>query len=1095
MKTLLVLLFVFLSNLVIGQSLPTAVDNSKWFPPVRSQEAIPNCTQFSLVYYLKSAIWNKQFNRDPKLEINQFNHNFVWNQMIDPVYEKSNAEAGFYFMKEQGCATMADFPANEQSASIQPSTAAKIKALTFKSKRLFKTDFASCGGNYQSINQRLISLKDSLSHGKCFTINILIFDSFFKMSVNHNIYSCYGAVSLDSIKPSHVVTVVGYDDNIKTAKGNGALKVIDSNADLTQGIFYLDYNWLYLTSSDYTCYFLEEDFSSQPKMVADIKLSGGISGKDVSDAKYPFVEALVTSAGKTVDFNDYSFYLSNQNQLQIVNVNGNKLPLRSKLITKPLNNLDGNYELVSDLSTLSSVSNFKSAAVIVFDPISANYVGADGQSFFSYTRAATANIEQAYLYFIDTDKKIVATVKNLSDTTIIANSFYTNIVKPAGNTDPWIYVKSCTSVLKRKLITFSTDGAEVNNPPVFVQLPAAETIVTRGDVVNLQIDASDPEGKTLVYSVANGVGGTIDQTGKFTYTTTQSGTFSFAIKVSDGVSDIITSFNVKVLDPVVEPLVFTKVPDSEVIIHQEELYSFKFAATGPKDRTLSFSLSGELSWPFLKITFNESTGEFSFLCDGTHLASLPFTVKVSDGVSSVSTEFRIIVKEKTNTPPSFINLPGTLSVFQGSTLTHQFEASDKENNPLVFSLLDPVPGATMSSSGLLTFKSSVVGTVNLTIFVSDGYVSVNQVIAIKVDLLTTNTAPTFINPPTDLLAYTNKVFTYQFTANDKENDKLTFSFPFVLQGVDITSSGLLTVSLKTTATLKLQVMVSDGIVSTSQDVIVEVKDIPNTPPVFVDPGVLYAVVGQTFKYQFVVNDKENDRIIFLLSYPVPEATITSDGLLTFKSNVVGPVQFEVIANDGLALTNFTVTIKTENANNTAPAFVNPPGTLKAYVDETIYYQFSASDAENDKLKFVFLNSLDETSITNDGLLSFKASKVGTYKFTVLVSDGKLTASTEVTVVVDFNVGTEDIPEVNYSVKAYPNPVVSNLSIEFTLDKSSLVSVTLYDLQGRLVTLINKDKYEAGENTIDFDASNLRSGAYLCKFVAGNFNQTIKIIKQ
>ena len=266
----LILLLVLLSTLSFGQNLPLFVDNGKWFPPVRSQQVLPNCTAFSLIYYLKSSIWNKKFNRDPKLQVNQFNHNFVWNQVVNPVYQKSNAEGSFSFMKDQGCATMADFAANEQSCSIQPSREIREKALNFKSKRLFEIDFLDCNREFDKVNNRLLSLKDSLTQGKCFTLNILLFDSFFKMSKSRNVYSCYGSVSLDSIKPSHVVTVVGYNDTIKTALGRGAFKVIDSDNRVPSGYFYFDYNWLFLTSSDYTCYFLEEDFSSQPKITLNI---------------------------------------------------------------------------------------------------------------------------------------------------------------------------------------------------------------------------------------------------------------------------------------------------------------------------------------------------------------------------------------------------------------------------------------------------------------------------------------------------------------------------------------------------------------------------------------------------------------------------------------------------------------------------------------------------------------------------------------------------------------------------------------------------------------------------------------------------------
>ena len=142
--------------------MPIVVDNSKWFPPVRNQETLGGCNHFSLIYYLKSAIWNRQFNRNPKLEVNQFNHNFVWNQNINPVYKKVGQLEAFYFMKSQGCATVADFPINEQSDQIKPTLNVREKALAYKSKRVFQGAFFSNRIKNKEVKQHITDLNTTL---------------------------------------------------------------------------------------------------------------------------------------------------------------------------------------------------------------------------------------------------------------------------------------------------------------------------------------------------------------------------------------------------------------------------------------------------------------------------------------------------------------------------------------------------------------------------------------------------------------------------------------------------------------------------------------------------------------------------------------------------------------------------------------------------------------------------------------------------------------------------------------------------------------------------------------------------------------------
>lgn len=64
-----------------------------------------------------------------------------------------------------------------------------------------------------------------------------------------------------------------------------------------------------------------------------------------------------------------------------------------------------------------------------------------------------------------------------------------------------------------------------------------------------------------------------------------------------------------------------------------------------------------------------------------------------------------------------------------------------------------------------------------------------------------------------------------------------------------------------------------------------------------------------------------------------------------------------------------------------------------------------------------------------------------------------------------------------------------------MKKNGLVNLTIYDLQGRQVEVITNAEYEAGKNTISYDASNLRSGTYVCRFIAPGFTKSIKIVKQ
>ena len=76
---------------------------------------------------------------------------------------------------------------------------------------------------------------------------------------------------------------------------------------------------------------------------------------------------------------------------------------------------------------------------------------------------------------------------------------------------------------------------------------------------------------------------------------------------------------------------------------------------------------------------------------------------------------------------------------------------------------------------------------------------------------------------------------------------------------------------------------------------------------------------------------------------------------------------------------------------------------------------------------------------------------------------------------------------------YPNPFNPATTINYSVPKSGLVTIKVYDILGREVqTLVNEVKI-AGEYNVKFNAGNLGSGIYFYTINAGNFHQTRKMV--
>jgi hypothetical protein len=77
---------------------------------------------------------------------------------------------------------------------------------------------------------------------------------------------------------------------------------------------------------------------------------------------------------------------------------------------------------------------------------------------------------------------------------------------------------------------------------------------------------------------------------------------------------------------------------------------------------------------------------------------------------------------------------------------------------------------------------------------------------------------------------------------------------------------------------------------------------------------------------------------------------------------------------------------------------------------------------------------------------------------------------------------------------YPNPFNSGTLIRFELPKSTSVTLEIYNINGRLVTTIVKDKvFESGNHTLSFYGENLSSGIYFYKLSTKDYQRSKKMI--
>lgn len=76
---------------------------------------------------------------------------------------------------------------------------------------------------------------------------------------------------------------------------------------------------------------------------------------------------------------------------------------------------------------------------------------------------------------------------------------------------------------------------------------------------------------------------------------------------------------------------------------------------------------------------------------------------------------------------------------------------------------------------------------------------------------------------------------------------------------------------------------------------------------------------------------------------------------------------------------------------------------------------------------------------------------------------------------------------------YPNPFNPVTNLEFGISKPGLVSLKIYDMQGKEVATIVNSNLDIGTYKYDFDASEFTSGIYFYKLETDNFSATKKML--
>lgn len=155
---------------------------------------------------------------------------------------------------------------------------------------------------------------------------------------------------------------------------------------------------------------------------------------------------------------------------------------------------------------------------------------------------------------------------------------------------------------------------------------------------------------------------------------------------------------------------------------------------------------------------------------------------------------------------------------------------------------------------------------------------------------------------------------------------------------------------------------------------------------------------------------------------------------------------------------------------------NPPLTLPHRGDfETVGFVEGAGNS----------NSLNEYLFTDDVNYNLDEHTLN-YRLKQINTDGSFEYSETVTV----ELGPPDKYELKQN---YPNPFNPATVITYGIPQEGLVTLKVYDILGREISVLVNENKEAGIYSSEFNGSYLSSGIYFCRLKSGSYKALIKML--
>ncbi len=228
----------------------------------------------------------------------------------------------------------------------------------------------------------------------------------------------------------------------------------------------------------------------------------------------------------------------------------------------------------------------------------------------------------------------------------------------------------------------------------------------------------------------------------------------------------------------------------------------------------------------------------------------------------------------------------------------------------------------------------------------------------------------------------------------------------------------------------------------------------------------------------------------------------SSGILVTPYNYTSPDYRPAPGSIALSGASFTDAVISSISGNTAVAMASIGSTSVCIGDGTTItpYTFVASTTVSSGYCSLNWNTSAGLSISNATLQnpSFTVSTIGIHTATLSVLNGDATQTSVVTIETYTceNVGISELNAAFSNIQLVPNPAAETSTIKLISTHSGDVSIELYDLSGKLVTVIvSNASVNSGTHEFTINTNTLENGIYFVQVSNAFGKATTKLVVQ